>query len=126
MRIPVGIGLDGQTLNENQDMLQEIRLARALAFNAGQVNESLTTQQVLTMATETGAKILAGPEPKRGRLEKGWAADFISVNLDGMNQPFLDQRIDPLEALVSLGKPDDIDLVVVGGIVQVKNGRHVA
>ncbi len=123
--IPVGIGLDGQTLNENQDMLQEIRLARALAFNAGQVNESLTTQQVLTMATETGAKILAGPEPKRGRLEKGWAADFISVNLDGMNQPFLDERIDPLEALVSLGKPDDIDLVVVGGIVQVKNGRHL-
>ena len=123
--IPVGIGLDGQALNENQDMIQEIRLARALAFKPGHVNGSLSTQNVLHMATETGAGILRGPEPKRGRLEKGWAADFISVKLDAMKKPFLDERIDPLEALVSLGKPDDIDLVVVAGVVQVKNGKHL-
>jgi 5-methylthioadenosine/S-adenosylhomocysteine deaminase len=123
--IPVGIGLDGQTLNDNQDMIQEIRLARALAFKAGQVHESLTTQQVLHMATETGARILCGPEPKRGRLEKGWAADFISVKLDAMKKPYLDECIEPLEALVSLGKPGDIDLVVVAGLVHVKNGKHL-
>ena len=86
-------------------MLQEVRLARALAFNAGQVNESLTTQQVLTMATETGAKILAGPEPKKGA---GWKKVgphilFLSIGM-GCNDNFRIDVLIRLEALVSLGK----------------------
>jgi cytosine/adenosine deaminase-related metal-dependent hydrolase len=121
--ITVGIGLDGEGLNDDQDMLLEMRLAKGLAFEPGIDGRFISTRQVLRMAAQNGAQIVGGPQ--RGRLEPGFTADLIALRLDNICQPFLDERIDLVEATVSRAQRHSVDTVVVAGEVKIQNGNHI-
>jgi cytosine/adenosine deaminase-related metal-dependent hydrolase len=120
--VTVGIGLDGQALSDDQDMLIEIRLAQGLAFEPGFEGRSLSARQMLEMATENGVQIVGGP--KRGRLEPGHAADLIALRLEHIRGPYLDSRTDLVDAVVGRAQKRDVDTIVVGGEILVQKGGH--
>jgi cytosine/adenosine deaminase-related metal-dependent hydrolase len=121
--VAVGIGLDGVGLNDDQDMFLEMRLAGGLAFEPGFDGRYLTSQQLLKMATQIGAKILG--HPSTGSLEPGAKADLLTIRLDNIRQPFLDERVDLVNIVLLRAQQRDVDTVVVAGEVLVRNGSQV-
>lgn len=121
--VTVGLGLDGQTLNDDQDMWLEMRLARGLAVEPGIPGRSLSARAVLAMATEAGARIVGGPGLPRGRLAPNHAADLIAVRMARMRGPYLDARTDLAEAVIGRAKPCDLDTVIVAGEIRIAEGR---
>jgi 5-methylthioadenosine/S-adenosylhomocysteine deaminase len=121
--VQVGLGLDGQTLNDDQDMWQEMRLARGLAFEPGITGAFLSARRVMAMATTVGAAITGGPQ--RGELVPGTSADMVAVRLDRLASPYLDSRTGIIDAVFGRAKPADVDAVLVGGVVRIEAGRPV-
>jgi cytosine/adenosine deaminase-related metal-dependent hydrolase len=84
--VHLGVGLDGQTLDEDQDMLRELRLAWTLANRPGASAPTISAASILRMAMDGGAHITLGPDARIGRVEPGYAADFMLVEFgDGLN-----------------------------------------
>jgi cytosine/adenosine deaminase-related metal-dependent hydrolase len=78
--ISVSLGADGAPCNNTLDMFEEMRLAALIqkpAHGAGEV----TAEQVLTMATTSGAAAL-GCERELGSIESGKKADLVLLDLD--------------------------------------------
>lgn len=121
--VTVGIGLDGQTLGDDQDMWTEMRLVRGLAFTPGATGRALSARDILAMATTAGTAITGGPGPRRGVLEPGAAADFAAIRLGRVRGPYLDPRTDLVEAVLGRARPRDVDAVVVGGRKRIAAGK---
>jgi cytosine/adenosine deaminase-related metal-dependent hydrolase len=77
--VPVGVGLDGHCLDDDQDYLRELRLAWTLANRPGVSSPSIDAAQALSMGTRGGAAITLGPEVRLGRIEPGYLADLMLV-----------------------------------------------
>jgi 5-methylthioadenosine/S-adenosylhomocysteine deaminase len=77
--VPVGIGSDGAASNNNQDMFEEMDLAAKLQKFARMDPTALPAEQVVAMATITGARALH-MDKQIGSLEPGKKADIIVVN----------------------------------------------
>ena len=119
--VNVALGMDGHTLNDDGDMLQEMRLAASLHRFPGE-GAALTTEQVLAMATRNGARAL-GMERTAGTLEAGKKADVILVRLDGLTSPFVDPGHDAASLLLHRAKARDVDTVIVDGRVVMRDGK---
>jgi cytosine/adenosine deaminase-related metal-dependent hydrolase len=84
--VTLGIGLDGQTLDDDQDHLREMRLAWTLANRPGASSPTVNAAQVLHMGTERGAAITVGPGARLGRLAPGYIADLVLIESgDGLD-----------------------------------------
>ena len=114
--VRVAIGMDGQTLNNDDDILQEMRLVRTLhrlPRNAG-FNKEIDSFEILRMATLNGAHATSfGPET--GRLAPGCLGDAVVLDYDAVTHPHVGPEIHPVDALVQQGKASHIDAVVIGG-----------
>lgn len=88
--IPLGIGTDGASSNDCLDMHAETKLAALLAKSGGK-SDALPAREVLAMATENVARAYG---IRSGRIEEGWAADALLVDLG-------DGRLNPLHDLES-------------------------
>ncbi len=121
--VNVGIGLDGVSLDDHQDMFLEMRLARGLAFDTGLEGRFLTTQQVLKMATQVGARIVG--QSQVGYLGRDAKADLFTVRLDNISQAYRDAGLDLVEGVLLTAQARDIDTVVVAGEIQLKAGKNI-
>ena len=121
--VTVGIGLDEAGINEDRDMLQEIKLAlrvhRVPGMNDGDVP---SCPQVLRMATEHGAKTTAF-RGQIGRLDPGMQFDAVAIDYHGATYPFQDEDIPPLDALLQRATQKHVDTVYVGGDPIYAQGR---
>ena len=121
--VNVGIGTDGYAINDDDDLLQEMRLAQMLHNPPGAASPSLTSHQMLKMATVNGAKATLFADV--GALEKGKKADAVLVRLDKLTEPYLDPNASIVDALVYRGRASDVDTVVIGGEVVLHDGQFV-
>ncbi|MFQ3663172.1 MAG: amidohydrolase family protein [Chloroflexaceae bacterium] len=80
--ISVGIGLDGQTLDDDQDMLRELRLAWSLAGLAAPADPPLSPTTILSLGASQGAAVTFGPAVPLGRLAPGYLADLVLISRD--------------------------------------------
>ncbi len=78
--IRVGVGLDGHSLDEDQDYLRELRLAWTLANRPGAASPTLSAIEIWTMGTRTGAAITFGTSAPLGALERGYLADLVLLD----------------------------------------------
>jgi len=119
----VGIGLDEAGINDDRDMLQEMRLVlRAHRVPGMDDNVVPTGPQVLRMASEHGA--MTTPFGKDiGRLDVGRMADFVVINHRKAFWPYQDDQIPILDAIMQRAKTQSVDKTVVGGEVIYENGR---
>ena len=115
--IPVALGTDGASSNNNLDMLQEMRTC-ALLHKVNSMDPTvLPAYKALEMATVNGAQAL-GLGNKIGRLQKGYKADMIIIDLEAAHQI---PRYDIVANLVYAGQASDVDTVIIDGKIVMKN-----
>lgn len=121
--VVVGMGLDEAGINEDRDMLQELRLALNVHRLPGMDDDDVPScPQVLRMATEHGARTTAfGNEI--GRLDAGRFFDGVVIDFDRAMYPYQDDDIPPLDALIQRAKTQHVAAVIVGGETVCENGR---
>ena len=120
--VTVAIGIDEAGINDDNDMLQEMRLAQKLHRVPGVASPFPTSHQILHLATVNGAKAtFFGNEV--GTIEPGKRADVVLVGLERITEPYLDPDTNMVDALVYRGKDIDVDTVVVDGRVLMKDRK---
>jgi 5-methylthioadenosine/S-adenosylhomocysteine deaminase len=77
--VRLGIGLDGHGLDDDQDYLREMRLARTLAAMKASGAGEPSARDVLAMATRGGAAVTFGPDCAMGALAEGQLADVVLI-----------------------------------------------
>ena len=122
--VRVAIGIDEAGINDDRDMLQEMRMVLNMHREPGLDDNVPTAAQVLRMATEHGAETTPFGATI-GTLEPGKAADMVVVKWDQIAGPYLDIQIPAVDAIVHRAKPAGVDTVLVGGIPILRAGRIV-
>ena len=117
----LALGTDSTSINEDEDLFQEMRLAHRLHRNPGVNSPTLTSDKILSMATLGGARATMFDDI--GALEPGKKADLVTVNLHNVTEPYLDPETPIVEALVYQAKGSDVDTVMIDGRVMVEGGR---
>ena len=121
--ITTAIGIDEAGINDDRDMLQEMRLVlRAHRVPGMEDLDVPTVPQVVRMATAGGAAT-TGFAGEIGTLEPGRACDLVMIDWDKVALPYLDPLTGPLEAVVQRAKTSAVDLVMIGGEIVYRDGR---
>ena len=116
----VGIGTDGASSSDNLNMYEAMRLASLASKVRGpDTGQWLTTREVVRAATEGSARAL-GFEGRIGRLEAGYKADIVFLDLQHPNWlPFNDAT----NQLVHTEDGAAVHSVMVGGRMAVEARR---
>ncbi len=122
--VNIGIGTDGGTLNDDDDMVQELRLVSKLHRLPRPSSPWVSPHDVIRMATLNGAQATLR-EDSIGKLEPGRAADIILVNLRTMTQPYLAPDIHMADAFVYRAKGTDVETVIIDGELVMENRKHL-
>ena len=121
--INTAIGLDEAGVNDDRDMLQEMRLVlRAHRVPGMGENDVPSMSQVLRMATVGGAKTTSFAS-QIGTLEVGKAADLVLIDYDQIAYPYLDVETPLLDAVIQRAKTDGVRMVMCDGEVIYDHGR---
>ncbi len=120
--INVAIGLDEAGLNDDRDMLTELRMVLRAHREPGMDDRVPTMAQVLRMATEGGARTTPFGA-MLGTLEVGRAADMVLIDWRSVSFPYLDVETPVLDAVIQRAKTSAVRTVLVGGEVIYDNGR---
>ncbi|PZO00394.1 MAG: amidohydrolase [Hyphomicrobiales bacterium] len=112
--IPVAIGIDEAGINDDRDMLQEMRLVLRAHREPGIDSAHPSASQVLLMATEGGARTtpFAG---RIGRLDPGMAADLVMFDWPAVTWPYQDDGLAFVDVLVQRAKTKAVHSVMIGG-----------
>lgn len=112
--VSVGLGMDATTLNENEDMFTEMRLALRLACDPRIEQAVPSIGDVFAAATEGGARLMrqAG---QIGQLRPGFAADLVILDTERMLWPWAAPQSDPLELIVLRAARQDVRQVLIDG-----------
>lgn len=120
MGIPVGLGTDGAA-HGGLSLWNEMKIFRSVMnIIHGVPNRNpkvMPAKTILHMALEGGAAAL-GEEGQLGRVEAGYKADLIGID---MNQPHLCPTGDKIHTLLECVNARDVSDMVVGGRVLMKN-----
>ncbi|MEM1431192.1 MAG: amidohydrolase family protein [Pseudomonadota bacterium] len=111
---PVALGIDEAGINDDRDMLQEMRLALTLHRPPGHESPCPSAAQVFAMATEHGAATTPFG-PRIGRLAPGQLADLVLLDWAAVTFPYQDPAIPLLDVLLRRAKPSAVETVMIGG-----------
>lgn len=111
----VAMGIDEAGINDDRDMLQEMRMALTVHRVPGITRSDVPSPaQILRMATAHGAKTTPFGATI-GRLEAGCQMDAAILDYDSATYPHQDPDIPPLDALMHRAKTKDVKAVLVAG-----------
>ncbi|MCX7818779.1 MAG: amidohydrolase family protein [Kiritimatiellae bacterium] len=116
--VAVALGADGAACNNRLDMFAEMRLA-GLAQAVRRGPGALPARQIVRLATEGGAAAL-GWGGVVGRLEPGWRADVVLIELDDLA---VLPASDPATAVVYSAHPGCVSLTMAAGRILYENGQ---
>lgn len=119
--IPVALGIDEAGLNDDRDMLQEMRLVKHLHAEPGLFKSPLTPAQIFRMATEHGAKA-TGFGDEIGRIAVGKRADMVVLDFEAIAWPHLSPDTDPVAALIYRAKTQHVRATMIEGRVVYRDG----
>lgn len=120
--VNVAIGLDEAGINDDRDMLQEMRLVLRAHREPGMDDRVPTAAQVFRMASEGGARTTAFGA-SLGTLEVGRGADMVLIDWQQVSFPYLDVEVPVLDAVVQRAKVEGVRAVLVAGEVVYRDGR---
>ncbi len=116
------IGIDSTGINDDHDMLQEMRLVNTLHRRPGLDKVSPTSSEVLSAATVGGAAT-TGFSGRIGRLEVGLFADVVLLDWSVISAPFIDDRTPVVEAVLARARREHVSKVLVAGEVVLEAGE---
>jgi guanine deaminase len=119
--VTVGIGTDGCHCSDNQNMFEAMRAASFVSRIRGlPPQEWLSTHEAFRLATEGSARVLGFD--KIGKIEKGYKADLVLLDLDHVNfMPFNNAVNQIVHAEDGCG----VDKVLIGGRLVVSGGSAI-
>jgi 5-methylthioadenosine/S-adenosylhomocysteine deaminase len=120
--IATAIGIDEAGINDDRDMLQEMRMVLRAHRVPGMDGQVPTTAQVFRMATEGGARTTPFAA-LIGVLEPGRAADMVLIDWDQIAWPYLDQETPLLDAVLLRAKAGAVRHVICDGETIYTGGR---
>lgn len=120
--VRVAIGIDEAGMNDDRDMLLEMRLVLRAHRTPGMGDDVPSPAEVFAMATRGGAGTTNFGD-RIGSLAPGAEADLAVFDFDAACGPYLDALTPPLDALVQRAKPEHVRAVMVGGEVVYRDGR---
>jgi 5-methylthioadenosine/S-adenosylhomocysteine deaminase len=122
MGVNTAIGLDEAGINDDRDMLQEMRLVlRAHRVPGMGEDEVPHMAQVLRMATVGGAKTTPFGATL-GTIEVGKGADLSLIDWESVAFPFLDPLMPLLDAVIQRAKAAAVKTVMCAGEVIYRDG----
>ena len=120
--VTVGLGMDGTTINDDEDYFDEMRLAMRLHRTPRFDGPAPEPARILEMATAGGARLMR-KEATLGAIAPDHAADLVLIDLDRVVWPWIAPEADPRELLLMRAGAADVDTVLVGGEVVLRDGR---
>ena len=120
--VRVALGIDQCGVNDDRDMLQEMRVAWMLHREPGLFQNRPRAVDIFRMATEYGAAT-TGFDTHIGRLDVGLHADIVLLDWASIAEPYMDARTPLVDALLNRAKTRSVDKVYVGGKLVVTGGR---
>jgi 5-methylthioadenosine/S-adenosylhomocysteine deaminase len=120
--VNTAIGMDEAGINDDRDMLQEMRMVLRAHRVPGMEDDVPTAPQVLRMATAGGAKTTAFGDTI-GILEVGRAADLVMLDWRQISYPYLDTEMKLLDAVVQRAKTAGVTTVMCDGEVIFAGGK---
>jgi len=119
-QVNVGIGTDGASCSDNQNVYEAMRLASFASKVQGPDTERwVTTEEALRAATEGGARAL-GLAKQIGKIAPGYKADIVFLDLHHINWI---PTNDPVNALVHTEDGTAVHSVMIGGRMVVEDRR---
>ena len=120
--VPVALGIDEAGLNDDRDMLQEMRLALTLHRPSGHDAPCPSAAQIFKGATENGARTtpFAG---RVGRIAPGQFADLVLLDWDAVTYPYQNPALPLIDVLLRRAKPSAVQTVLIGGKVVYQDGE---
>jgi cytosine/adenosine deaminase-related metal-dependent hydrolase len=122
--VPVAIGIDEAGINDDRDMIQEMRLVMSAHRDPGHRPARPGAAETLRMATEYGARTTPFGA-YIGTLAPGKAADMALVPMRALAHPYLDERVPVLDAVLQRTRSGGVATVIVAGEVIYDNGRFM-
>jgi 5-methylthioadenosine/S-adenosylhomocysteine deaminase len=121
--VTTALGIDEAGLNDDRDMLLEMRLALRLHREPGLEESTVpSAAEIFRMATSDGA--MTTPfGASIGRLAPGCAADLLLFDWDSIAFPYLSDDVPVVDALVQRGRSEGLAYVMVAGEVILDHGR---
>ncbi|MGE0210684.1 MAG: amidohydrolase family protein [Parvibaculaceae bacterium] len=122
--ITVGLGIDEAGINDDRDMLQEMRVVRLAHRMPGHDEGTVTPARIFHMASEGSAETT----PFRGEigvLEEGRAADIVVMNWKDVAEPYLEDGVPVVDALVYRARSNGVETVIVEGECIYRDGRFM-
>ena len=123
--VNVSMGTDSTAINDDDDLIQEMRLVSKLHRQPSIPAPAINSHQVLKMATSNAARPTFFQD-RIGALEKGYRADLVLLDLTGIEKPYLDPDINIIDALLYRGKARQVDTVMIDGEIVLQGGRFTS
>ena len=120
--INTAIGLDEAGINDDRDMLQEMRMVLRAHREPGMDHRIPTMAQILRMATIGGARTTPYGT-LLGTLEIGKAADMVLIAWNQISYPYLDEETPVLDAIIQRAKIEGVKTVIASGEILYHNGK---
>ncbi|MBR5313906.1 MAG: amidohydrolase [Clostridia bacterium] len=116
--VNVALGTDSSASNNTLDILKEIYLAAILQKGSDRDPASIKADQIVKLATENGAK--SQRRENCGKLEVGYKADIIMIDVDSINNI---PSYSPVYTLVYSSNSSDVCFNMVDGKILYENGE---
>jgi cytosine/adenosine deaminase-related metal-dependent hydrolase len=120
--VNVALGMDGTTLNEDEDMFAEMRLAMRLHGTPMLGAPAPDAHDIFSMVTTGGARLMR-QAARLGRIASGYAADLVLIDLERITWPWIAPEAEPKEVVLYRARAGDVDTVLVDGEVVLRGGQ---
>ena len=120
--VNTAIGMDEAGINDDRDMLQEMRMVLRAHRVPGMADDVPTPTQVFRMATSGGAKTTAYGDAI-GTLEVGRHADIVLIDWRQVSYPYLDAETPLIDAVVQRAKTSGVRTVICDGEIIYSDGK---
>jgi cytosine/adenosine deaminase-related metal-dependent hydrolase len=117
----VALGLDGASLDEDDDALREMRLADLLHGGTG-FRIDVSREQILTAILVNGRRSVTNKD-EGGTLTPGAPADILLIDWAKLDADRLRPGLDPLDLLFARSTARHIKELIVGGRTVMRNGQ---
>ena len=121
--VTVALGIDEAGINDDNDILQEMRVAQKIHREPGVSSPHPTSHDIFRLATSNAARVTFFDDV--GTIERGKRADLVLIDMERIEEPYLHPDTDVVDALIYRGKGLDVDTVMVDGEILLRDKKFL-
>lgn len=121
--VTVALGIDEAGINDDNDILQEMRMAQKIHREPGVASPHPTSHDIFRLVTSNAARVTFFDDV--GTIERGKRADLVLIDMERIEEPYLHPDTDVVDALIYRGKGLDVDTVLVDGEVILRDKKFL-